>query len=330
MTVASNDPLNLPANRSEPILLGPPTTGPAARERLIRCLQHVPNVAEGLKKLAPSDTFRVIMSPENAKFFKKATDGTYKPFLHNGKMFVENVNLKEVSPDLLSAACSLLLTVNMAAIAADLNAIKIGVRDLGTLIADSARGEVNGAISSLQQAKALGDLSEQRRETLAACRALSITLGKLAGQLKAHCGAMPEPKTGILDGFFGSGLDEADAKWREVEPDLLLLRDGVSALLETYGELGEPGAAREALTGVLKAVVDADLPNAARKARLVRLSQGSLPAEKVVRATHLAFSMVQNRLLTSDSPLLRSVAIDVTPEEFNTCQPLEPAPVGGS
>lgn len=270
------------------------------------------------------------MSPENAKFFKQAADGTYKPFLRDGGRFVENVDLKKVSPDFLSAASSLLLAVNMAAIAADLNAIKIGVRDIGTLISDSARGEVYGAISSLRQAKALEDPSERRRETLGACRALSIRLGKLAGQLKAHCSAMPEPKTGILDGFFGSGLDEADAKWREVEQDLLLLRDGVSALLKTYGELGEPGAAREALADILKAVGHADLPNAARKARLVRISQGSIPAEKVVTATHLASGEVQHRLLTNASPLLLSLAIDITPEELNTCQPLKPAPAGGS
>jgi hypothetical protein len=330
VTAPLNTPLTLPADNSEPIHLGPHSTASEARVQLIRFLQHLPNVAEGLKKMAPSDTFRVIMSSENAKFFKQAADGTYKPFLHDGKKFIENVNLKKVSPNLFSAASSFLLTVNMAAIAADLSAIKIGVRDIGTLIADSARGEVYGSISSLRQAKALEDPFERRRETLGACRDLSIRLGKLAGQLKAHCGAMPEPKTGIFDGFFGSGLEEADAKWREVEQDLLLLRDGVSALLETYGELGEPGAAREALTGVLKAVVDADLPNVARKARLVRVSRGSPPPEKVARAIHLALGDVQKRVLTSASPLLLSVVIDITPEEFDTCQTVELAPVGGS
>lgn len=330
VTAPLNTPLTLPANNSEPIHLDRHSTTSEAREWLIRFLQHLPNVADGLKKLAPSDTFRVIMSSENAKFLKQAADGTYKPFLHDGKKFVENVNLKKISPDFLSAASSFLLSVNMAAVAADLSAIKIGVRDIGTLIADSARGEVYGSMSSLRQAKALENRFERRRDTLSACRHLSISLGKLAGQLKVHCSAMPEPKTGVFDGFFGSGLDEADAKWREVERDLLLLWDGVLALLETYGELGEPGAAREALAGVLEAVAAADLPDVARKARLVRVSQGSPPPEKVARAIHLALGEVQNRVLTSSSPLLLSLSIDITPEEFNTCQPLEPAPVGGS
>lgn len=297
-----------------------------ARDQLLLFLQHVPNLADGLKRFAPSDAFRVIMSAENAKFFKQAADGTYKPFLHDGRKFVENVDLKRISPDYLGAASNILLSLNMAAIAADLNTIKIGVRDLGSLMSNTARGEVSGAVSALRQAKALTDATEQRRETLGACRDVSVQLGKLVGQLKAHCSAMPEPKTGILDGFFGSGLDDADAKWREVEDDLFVLKDGLTNLLQTYSELGEPGAAREALDGILKGLRDANLTEAARKARLVRISAERVAPETIIKRLTQALSAIDQRLLSRQAPLLLPVVLDIKLEEFQSCQmPSDPA-----
>lgn len=320
-----------PALGEEPILVGHDEKDSASRIQIIRWLQHLPHITDGLKKLAPSDTFRVIMSPENAKFFKQAADGSYKPFLRNGGKFVENVDLRKVSPDHLGAASSLLLSVNMAAIAADLNAIKMGVHDLSALISDSLRGEVYGTISAVRQAKALRDPTERRRETLGACRDLSTQLGKLSGQLKAHVNAMPEPKTGIFDGFLGSGLNEADAKWREVEQDLLLLRDGLTTLLGTYNEIGEPGAARQALSGILKALRSVDLPNAARKARLVRMPAASLAPEAVIRKIFHAAATIEQRFLEHEVPLLLPVVLDIKPEELALCQtPPEPASAGGS
>ena len=303
----------------------------AARDRLLRFLQHVPHLADGLRKFAPSDAFRVVMSAENAKFFKKAADGTYKPFLRDGGRFVENVDLKRMSPDYLGAASNILLSLNMAAIAADLNTIKIGIRDLGSLMSNTARGEVSGAISAVRQAKALTDATEQRRETLGACRDLSIQLGKLAGQLKAHCSAMPEPKTGILDGFFGSGLDDADAKWREVEDDLIVIKDGLATVLQTYSELGEPGAAREALDGILKGLRDANLADAARKARLVRVSAERAAPETIIRRITKAITAIDQRLLSRQAPLLLPVVLDIKLEEFQSCQlPKDPAPAAAN
>lgn len=297
-----------------------------ARDQLLRFLQHMPNLADCLKGFAPSDAFRVIVSAENAKFFKQAADGNFKTFLHDGKHFVGNVELKRISPDYLSAASNILLSFNMAAIASDLNTIKIGVRDLGSLMSNTSRGEVSGAISAVRQAKALTIATEQRRETLGACRDLSVQLGMLAGQLKAHCSAMPEPKTGILDGFFGSGLDDADARWREVEDDLFVLKDGLSALLQTYSELGEGGAAREALDGILKGLRDANLTDAARKARLVKISAERAAPETIIKRFTQALTAIDQRLLNRQAPLLLPVVLDLKLEEFQSCQmPPDPA-----
>lgn len=214
----------------------------------------------------------------------------------------------------------------MAAIAADLNTIKIGVRDLGSLMSNTARGEVSGAVSAVRQAKALTDATEQRRETLGACRDLSIQLGKLAGQLKAHCSAMPEPKTGLLEGFFGSGLDDVDAKWREVEDDLIVLKDGLATVLQTYSELGEPRSAREALDGILKGLRDANLTDAARKARLVRISAERAAPETIIKRLTQAITAIDERLLSRHAPLLFPVVLDIKLEEFQSCQmPHDPA-----
>jgi hypothetical protein len=284
-----------------------------------------------LKKLSAGEAFRVVLTPENAHLFKQAPDGFYKPFLRDAGKFVENVDLEKLSPDYAGAIANLLLTVNMAAIAADLSAIKLGVRDLGKLVSDSTRGEAHGAISAVKQAIALKDADDRRQHCLAACRALSIHIGKLAGQIKAHATAMPEPHTGFFDGFFTSGLEDADAKWNEVEDDLAILKEGVVTLLRTYIELGEPGAAQAALRGLSRQIEDANLTEIRRKARLARVPSQGLAPEVIVGNFAKAITAIDRRLLTSDPQLLLPAVMDITLEEIQTCPTLpNTAPVAES
>src|SRR5579863_4361699 len=85
------------------------------RQHVLRLLTNVPTLVDAVRKLSAGDVFRVVMSKENAHLFKQGVDGFYKPFLHNGKNFVENVDLRRVSPDYLSAVSNVALMVNMAA-----------------------------------------------------------------------------------------------------------------------------------------------------------------------------------------------------------------------
>jgi hypothetical protein len=136
------------------------------RKHVLRLLANIPIFMDTVRKLSRSDVFRVVMTKGNAYFFKQGADGFYKPYLHNGKHFVENVDLMRVSPDYVGAVSNVALMANMAAIAAKLEAIEVGVRNVARLVADTQRGRVKGAIHALTLARALADSVERRRRRM--------------------------------------------------------------------------------------------------------------------------------------------------------------------
>ena len=124
--------------------------------------------------------------------FKRGADGAYKPFLHNGKHFVENVDLIRVSPDYVGAVSDVALMVNMAAFEVKLEAIEVSVRNIARLMADTQRGRVKGALDALAMTRALADPAERQTQMISAARGVVIELGALTGQLRAHIVAMPK------------------------------------------------------------------------------------------------------------------------------------------
>jgi hypothetical protein len=161
------------------------------RQRVLALLATVPTIVDAARKLSAGDVFRVVMTKENAHLFKQAADGTYKPFLHNGKHFVENVDLVRVSPDYVGAISDVALMANMVAIAAKLEAIEVSVRNIARLMADTQTGKVKGALHALALARKLKDPAERRAQSISAGRDLVSELGALTGQLRAHITAMP-------------------------------------------------------------------------------------------------------------------------------------------
>jgi hypothetical protein len=130
------------------------------RQRVLRLLANAPTFIDAVRRLSGGDVFRVVMSKENVHLFKQSADGAYKPFLHNGKHFVENVDLVRNSPDYVGAVSNVALMVNMAAIATKLEAIEVGVRNIARLMADTERGRLKGALDALALARALIDPAE--------------------------------------------------------------------------------------------------------------------------------------------------------------------------
>lgn len=133
------------------VCLGDAPADMPQRQRLLDLdlLRNVPTFLDAVRKLPPGQVFRVVMSKENAHLFQKGVNGAYKPFPHNGKHFVENVDLMRVLPDYVSAVSNIALIVNMATLAAKLDAIETGVRDMARLMADTQRGRVKGALDAL-------------------------------------------------------------------------------------------------------------------------------------------------------------------------------------
>jgi hypothetical protein len=275
----------------------------------------MPMITDAVGKMKPGDTFRVIMSKENAHLFKQGADGLYKPFLHDGKKFVGNVDLARVSPDYVGALSNIALMVNMATIAAKLEAIEAGVRNIAHLVADTQRGRVRGAIDALALACALSGPAERRTQMISASGNLVVELGALAGQLRAHINAMPKETTGLLDGFFGSGFGEAKEAYDQVHEDVGLLIEGIRDLLRTYQDLGEAEVAREALSRILGGVKQAGLPEAIRKVRLLPFSAQVAP-EAFLSSFLDAVNDMNTNLLWIDQPELPLIAIDINPEEL--------------
>lgn len=285
------------------------------RQLVLRLLANVPTFMDAVRKLSAGDTFRVVMSRENAHLFKQAADGAWKPYLRNGKHFVENVDLMRVSPDYVGAISNVGLMVNMAAIAAKLETIEVGVRNIARLMADTQRGKVKGALDALALSRALTDPAERRTQMISASRDVVKELGTLTSQLRAHIAAMPEKKTGIFDGFFGDGLAAAKAAYEQVEDDVWLLIDGVRALLRTYQEIKEPAMAREAIDLVLARVKQAGLTDAIRKARLIPI-QGAVVAELYLGSFFDAVTVMDANLCRLNEPDRPLIVMDFKPEEL--------------
>ena len=119
------------------------------RDAVARFLIAVPSVTRALHDALPSDVFRVVMSGENAHLFKLGADGFYKPFLHDGYHFVENVNLAKVGPDYSRLAADLSQQVQVAAIMAKLDRIERAVNWTRDEMRDERRNKVAGAIAAL-------------------------------------------------------------------------------------------------------------------------------------------------------------------------------------
>jgi hypothetical protein len=286
------------------------------RQRVLSVLAKVPVFVNVLSKLAAGDVFRVVMSKENAHLFKQGVDGVYKPFLHNGKHFVENVDLIRISPDYVRAVSDVALTVSMAAFEAKLEAIEVGVRNIEHLMADTQRGRVKGALDALALTRALADPAERRAQMISAGRGIVVELGALAGQLRAHIAAMPKETTGVLDGFFGSGFANAIAAYEQVKDDVVLLIDGARALLRTYQDLEEPAVAREAVDRILDGIKQAGLPDAIRKARLLPFP-AAVPAPELFLGSFLDAAIVmETNLLRIDHSKRPLLAMDIKPEEL--------------
>jgi phosphoglycolate phosphatase-like HAD superfamily hydrolase len=286
------------------------------RQLVLRLLANLPTFADAVRKLSAGEVFRVVMSKENAYLFKQGADGAWKPYLRKGKHFVENVDLIKVSPDYIGAISNVALMVNMAAIAAKLETIEVGVRNIARLMADTQRGRVKGALDALALSRALADPAERRTQMISASRDVAIELRALTtGQLRAHIAAMPEKQTGVFEGFRGNGLAAAKAAYEQVEDDVGLLIDGVRELLRTYQYLDEPAVATEAIDRILDGVKQAGLTDAIRKARLVPI-QGAVVAELHLGSFFDAVTVMDTNLCRLNEPDRPLIVMDFKPEEL--------------
>lgn len=297
-----------------PIHIGHGTGDHANRRTILDMLLDIPGFLQAAKALSPSETFRAVMSAENAYLFKQAADGTYKPFLREGGKFVENVDLIQVSPDYAAALSDLALRLNMVAVAARLEAIRVEVANLALVFANVVRGQVSASTQRAVEARHWSSPLERREEFRSASGVLRVAIGELIGQLDAHLKAMPEAQTGWLDGFFGDNLKVSATAFDEVDADLKVLSEAIAVLLRTYDILDEPAVARAALLDISSRLSLLDLKHASQKALLVPFKGGLSPEQRLAK-----FDEALSRLAVfSEQQVLApvSVSVDLTYEEI--------------
>lgn len=301
------------ANEGAPIGNGPGDQ--PIRDAVARFLMAVPSVTRALHDALPSDVFRVVMSGDNAHLFKQGADGFYKPFLHDGRHFVENVNLAKVGPDYSRLAADLSQQVQMAAIMAKLDRIERAVEWARDEMRDERRNRVAGAVIALRIARDLSGMQERRNVMLGACSDAVAALQMLAGQLKSDIQAMPE-RSGFFEGFFSDPAEDAKKAFDAVKADVAAMAAGCRAVLHAYEDLDEPAAARSAFASFLHDVRAAGLPEAKRKARLVPGRKGEPAPEALVAEFGIAAENMHEHLVSTRAGRPLSIQMDFRPDEL--------------
>lgn len=260
----------------------PSDVDPKTRQALLRLLAGIPGVVEAVRTASAGQTFRAVMSEKNAHLFRQAADGYYKMPLHNGTSIVENVKLKAISPDYAKSIADLSLSITLAAIVAKLDAIQAGIGELATKVANIVRGETLGTLDALASAAAMTDPVERRHHMLGRCLDVETALGKLAGQLRSHVGAMPSSETHWLSGLFNDGLSKASSAYAEVEQDMAVFAKGLRELMHAVRELDESEMAKVWMHRIAERLEEAALPSAVNRARLVPMpAKGLGPEERL-------------------------------------------------
>ena len=303
----------------DPTPIGGGTQDKRTKDALGRLLLNVPEMAQALRASVVQDTFRIVMSNENAHLFKAGADGLYKPFLREGGKFVENVNLAKVAPDFGRLVAELARQVQMAAIMAKLDRIERAVERVSDENQAARRNAVVGRIEAITVQSALVNEEDRRRLTLQLCSECIGDLKVLAGQLKSNIAAMPSEKGGLFEGWFADRREDARKQYAAVQTDIAVLAKGCRAVLDTYEGLGEPHAARVAFGQFLDTINSLDLDQAFRRARLVAGEKDKPAPETLIVQFQEANIGLATALLPAPQPqpgLELQLTFDYRPEEL--------------
>lgn len=301
----------------EPFHVGEQAKDQANRQRILGLVAKIPGLIDAGRRLSPGKAFRVVMSEGNAHLFKQAADGAWKPHLHNGKHFVENVDLFPIPPDYAGIISSISMMLNMAVIAGKLEAIEVGVQNINRLLVDRQRGKVKGALDALSWSRALENPDERRQQMLSACRDVIIELRALASQLSSNIAAMPNEETGLLKGFIGDGIARAQAAHEQVEDDIDQLIRATSLLLRACDDLGEPRATTAALSGIVEGLREAGLPDAIRKSRLLPYKANNRAPEQRLQIFLDSIESMHANSPDGERWKREPISIDIKPEELS-------------
>lgn len=257
-----------------PIQIGTSRAESGLRREILGLLDQLPTVADFIARASPKDTFRVVLKAGQVSELHREASGLIDPFILGSHGIAHNAKLVMVGTDMLSMGPNAIMFVAMRAVAAKLASIDGKIDTLGNMLTFGQHGRLRGAINALETARRLSAADDRRRSMLQAAAVLEVEVLATAGLLKAQIGAMPDEKTGRLQGLFGSGFDKARRAFEPVCETVAAIGHGTAALLEAYALLEESEAGQFALRQIVDGVKAAGVSDAVRKARLLPAIDG--------------------------------------------------------
>jgi hypothetical protein len=267
------------------------------RQKVIQILRQIPAYIDVAKKLTEGKTYQAIITPEVLKRIKegsarldKIDNGLLSTTIRDAKTgrFIDRVNLKEVTPDLLSSLNQLATQQTLANIVRRLDVIDEKITDVLQGQVNDRLAEVESGIHIYQQAVVASDPDVRRKLMVSAIQTLNDGRNKLLKSTDfSFIDELPRNRLGM---FFSLNRDipkyvqsNAELVWKAAHAIVRASR----YLVIAYSALDEPESLRVSLEQVksevvvlqdkMGKIVNMLPPTSNWRESLTTISQGVLP-----------------------------------------------------
>ncbi len=267
------------------------------RQKVIQILRQIPAILDSVKKLSEGKTYKAIITPEVLKRIKegsarldKKDNGLLSTTIRDAKtgQFIDRVNLKEVTPDLLSSLNQLATQQTLANIVHRLEVIDEKITDVLQGQTNDRLAEVESGIHIYEQAVVASDPDIRRELIVSAIQKLNDGRNKLIKSTDfGFTDKLPRNRLGM---FFSLNWDipkhvqsKAESVWKAAHAIIKASR----YLVIAYSDLNQPDSLRVSLEQVKSEVkvfqdkmgemVNMLPPTSNWRESLTAISQGVLP-----------------------------------------------------
>jgi len=267
------------------------------RQKVIQILRQIPAHIDVAKKLKEGKTYQAIIAPEVLKRIKtgsakldKIDNGLLSTTIRDAKTgrFIDRVNLKEVTPDLLNSLNQVATQQTLADIVYRLEVIDEKITDVLQGQTNDRLAEVESGIHIYEQAVVASDPDVKRELMVSAIQKLNDGRNKLIKSTDfGFIDKLPRNRLGM---FFSPNLDiskqvqsKAETVWKAAHAIIKASR----YLVIAYSDLNQPDSLRVSLEQVKSEVkvfqdkmgemVNMLPPTSNWRESLTTISQGILP-----------------------------------------------------
>ena len=268
------------------------------RQKVIQILRQIPAIVDGVKKLSEGKTYHAVLPPEILERIKYGSarldekgNGLFGALVRDAKTgrLVDHVDLKEVTPDLLSSLNQLATQQTLANIVNRLEIIDEKITDVLQGQFNDRLAEVESGIHIYEQAVVASDPDVRRELIVSAIQKLNDGRNKLIKSTDfGFIDELPRNKLGM---FFSLNWDipkhvqsKAESVWKAAHAIIKASR----YLVIAYSDMNQPGSLRVSLEQVenevkvfqdkMGEIVHWLPPTSNWRESLITISQGVLPS----------------------------------------------------